>query len=563
MYTTHFGLKLNPFTIAPDPKFLFMAPRHEEALAHLVFGIQSECGFIQLTGEVGTGKTTLIRSLLAQLPENIDVALILNPRLDALEFVASILDELNVDYRESGASIKLLTDHLNHFLLNTFADGRRVVLIVDEAQNLRPEVLEQIRLLTNLETDEQKLLQIVLVGQPELAELLGRYELRQLAQRITARYHLTALTSSDVADYIRHRLAVAGSNQEVFTTAAINTIFRRTRGVPRLINVICDRALLGAYSAETHIVNEAIARQAADEVAGKTQRITHLPRKLAWPMATVAGLFAIGGTWALNGQHIHVDGHNESAAVTRDTSETNHPQPDADFVAQTPTIMLSRASEPTSQPDAYGSHPKLQTRATSNQADERRAFQQWLRAWGVRDTSVYASSTCDEAPRYGLRCLRVVGSIADLERLDRPALVSIPNDGQAELKLVILGRYEKNFIATIGRKQFILRRDELGRRWPGEFTVLWKPLADDIDTLKPGNHHVVVSWLRRQLLPNAADASNPIFDDALVDEVVALQRRTGIEPSGTVDPQTVIMINNEHNTPTVPRLSRNHATGKG
>lgn len=556
MYITHFGLKLNPFTIAPDPKFLFMGPRHEEALAHLVFGIQSECGFIQLTGEVGTGKTTLVRSLLAQLPNNIDVALILNPRLDAVEFIASILDELNVDYREFGTSIKLLTDKLNHLLLKIFAEGRRVVLIVDEAQNLRPEVLEQIRLLTNLETNEQKLLQIVLVGQPELAELLGRYELRQLAQRITARYHLTALTQSDVAHYIHHRLAVAGADQEIFTKAAINTIFRRSRGIPRLINVICDRALLGAYSTESHVVNDTIARQAADEVAGKTLRVTRLPRKLAWPLATVAGLFAIGGTWALNGQHIHDDGHDESATDTRHIIET----------IRAPTVLSSRASEVTSKPNADASHLQLQAGAKSGgteEADERQALQQWLHAWGVRDASVAASDPCDEATRYGLRCLRVTGSLSDLERLDRPALVGIPNGERTELKLIILGRLENNFIATIGHKQFILERDELSRRWPGAFTILWKPLADDVGILKPGNHHVAVNWLRRQLLPHASDRSNLIFDDALVDAVVALQRRSGIEPSGTVDPQTVIMINNEHHTPMVPRLSRNHATGKG
>ena len=269
MYTRFFGLHEKPFSITPDPRYLFMSERHGEALAHLVYGVTESGGFIQLTGEVGTGKTTLVRSLLLnRMPDNADVAVVLNPQISALEFLLTICEELHIDVPDSKDSIKALTDALNRHLLTAHADGRRTILVVDEAQNLAPAVLEQVRLLTNLETAKQKLLQIILIGQPELRELLARNDLRQLAQRITGRYHLEPLTREETANYIEHRLRVAGALGEVLDHGAKNEVFRLSQGVPRLINVICDRALLGAYSQETRTVNRRIIKRAAAEVSG-------------------------------------------------------------------------------------------------------------------------------------------------------------------------------------------------------------------------------------------------------------------------------------------------------
>ena len=211
MYTSFFGLNEEPFSITPNPRYLYMSERHTEALAHLIYGIKDSGGFVQLTGEVGTGKTTLIRSLLQRLPDNADVALILNPQLSATEFLAAILEELGVSQPDKPDSLKALTDALNAFLLENHSKGRRTILIVDEAQNFAIDVLEQIRLLTNLETARQKLLQITLIGQPELRLMLARTDLRQLAQRITGRYHLEPLTRDETIQYIRHRLRVAGA----------------------------------------------------------------------------------------------------------------------------------------------------------------------------------------------------------------------------------------------------------------------------------------------------------------------------------------------------------------
>ena len=275
MYTSFFGLNEKPFSITPDPRYLFMSERHGEALAHLVYGVTESGGFIQLTGEVGTGKTTLVRTLLLnRMPDNADVAVVLNPQLSVLEFLATICEELHIDVLHNKGSIKAQTDALNRHLLKAHSEGRRTILIVDEAQNLSPAVLEQVRLLTNLETAKQKLLQIILIGQPELRELLARNDLRQLAQRITGRYHLEPLTREETAHYIEHRLKVAGALGEVFDGGAKKETFRLSQGVPRLINVICDRALLGAYSRESRRVDRRLIRRAAAEVRGQVGAIS-------------------------------------------------------------------------------------------------------------------------------------------------------------------------------------------------------------------------------------------------------------------------------------------------
>ena len=268
MYAAHFNLREPPFSIAPDPAFLYMSARHQEALGHLLYGTGQYGGFVQLTGEVGTGKTTIVRTLLSQKLGNVDVAMIHNPRQNELEFVASICDELGVAYPKPAESIKILVDALNEHLLRAHADGRRTVLIIDEAQNLDPKVLEQVRLLTNLETDKEKLLRIMLIGQPELIELLARPDLRQLASRITARYHLMPLTLAETTHYIIHRVQVAGGPADLFADAAMKRVHRYSHGIPRQINIICDRALLGAYAKGLRTVRPEIVDHAAAETLG-------------------------------------------------------------------------------------------------------------------------------------------------------------------------------------------------------------------------------------------------------------------------------------------------------
>src|SRR6202050_228306 len=299
MYLTFFGLNEKPFAITPDPRYLYLSERHAEALAHLLYGINEAGGFVQLTAEVGTGKTTIIRSLLAQTPKNAEIALILNPRMTAPEFLLTICEELGIGVPDAATgSRKDLVDILNHYLLRAHANARRIVLVVDEAQNLAPEVLEQVRLLTNLETNTQKLLQIILIGQPELRDLLARNELRQLAQRVTGRYHLHPLSAAETAAYVRHRLRVSGATSDIFSSMALAELFHLSCGVSRVINVAADRALLGAYTQDRHRVTPGLVRHAAAEVFGRR----FAPRWLPWLGAAAAApalLATVWGVWAL------------------------------------------------------------------------------------------------------------------------------------------------------------------------------------------------------------------------------------------------------------------------
>ncbi|MEO5337530.1 MAG: AAA family ATPase [Magnetospirillum sp. WYHS-4] len=294
MYLDFFGIQTKPFAIVPDERFFYLTAKHREALAHLLYGIRDGSGFVMLTGEVGTGKTMVCRCLLAEMPADIEVALCLNPKLTDLELLAVICDELRVAYPQPPNSRKELVDRINAHLLESYGQGRRVVLIIDEAQDLEPAVLEQVRLLTNLETASTKLLQIVLVGQHELLEILSRQEMRQVAQRITARYHLMPLTRDETGGYIRHRLEVAGLWPGTFKPAAVKEIFKASGGVPRLINVICDRCLLGAYAKGVKAVDAGIARAAAREVLGKDRGGRGRSRLVHWMAAAAAGVLVAG-----------------------------------------------------------------------------------------------------------------------------------------------------------------------------------------------------------------------------------------------------------------------------
>jgi len=290
MYTSFFGLSRAPFSIAPDPGFLFMSPQHREALAHLLYGLRTG-GMVVLSGEIGTGKTTVCRHFLAQLPANCQVAYVFNPKLSVIELLQTVCDEFHLP-RPSAAggllTVKDLVDPLNAFLLQTHAAGKTSLLVIDEAQSLSMEVLEQLRLLTNLETNERKLLNIVLIGQPELRQMLARPKLEQLAQRVTEQFHLGALDAAQTEHYISHRLGVAGGQGTLpFERAALRHIHRLSGGVPRRINLLCDRALLGAFVQERHRVDRRIVAQAGRETLafapGRAPR-----RRLAW------GLLALG-----------------------------------------------------------------------------------------------------------------------------------------------------------------------------------------------------------------------------------------------------------------------------
>ncbi len=350
MYESYFGLSEKPFTIAPDPRYVFLSVVHEEALAHLLYGVQEGGGFVQLTGEVGTGKTTLVRTLLEQLPENVDLALVFNPKLSPLEFVASVCDEFGIEYDSEKATLKTLVDALNAHLFESFSGGRRAVLIIDEAQGLSIDVLEQVRLLTNLETNREKLLQIILVGQPELRSKLGRKDMRQLAQRITARYHLEPLLADEVRSYVAHRVGIAGSNRNLYTSAAMKALYKTSGGVPRLINEIADRALLAAYVQEASVVDHTMVREAARQVLGETGEKQAMLMQWGAIAATLLLLAALTGyllSW-----------HNEQQPVTSEPSEISQQalsvqeSPPSSSPAEPPILIENGISRPFDESDS-------------------------------------------------------------------------------------------------------------------------------------------------------------------------------------------------------------------
>ncbi|MDH3265868.1 MAG: AAA family ATPase, partial [Gammaproteobacteria bacterium] len=419
MYSNFFGLNEKPFSITPDPRYLFLSERHGEALAHLVYGVTESGGFMQLTGEVGTGKTTLVRTLLLnRMPANADVAVVLNPQISAREFLIAICEELGVTVPDERNSIKALIDALNLYLLQAHAAGRRTILVVDEAQNLAPEVLEEVRLLTNLETAKQKLLQIILIGQPELRDLLARNDLRQLAQRITGRYHLEPLSRDETAQYIEHRLKVAGALGEVFDAPAKREVFRLSQGVPRLINVICDRALLGAYSSENRRVDRHMVRRAAAEVTGK-------PATSNWP-PWAAPVFGLAVTIVIVSSFLAtLDG-----GVEQNGDIVESPLASAAAQTESPTIAAAvAATAPEPEPEPQTSLDE-QLHLASELTGAETALLSLLEIWGVEYRP--GERGCTQAAAAGYQCIWQRGAWSGIRQLDRPAILTlVDSDGAA------------------------------------------------------------------------------------------------------------------------------------
>jgi general secretion pathway protein A len=534
MYTSFFGLNEKPFAITPDPRYLYLSERHTEALAHLAYGISEAGGFIQLTGEVGTGKTTVLRSLLQQLPPHCDVALILNPRVTPAEFLLAICDELHVQVPAGSAgSVKALVDLLTHYLLDAHGRGRRIVLMVDEAQNLDPDVLEQVRLLTNLETATQKLLQIILIGQPELREVLSKPELRQLAQRITGRYHLEALRKGETIAYLRHRARVAGATRDLFTAGAQREIHRLSNGVPRIINVIADRALLGAYTREEPIVTGALVRRAASEVYGR-------PVLAPW-----FRLLAIGGA---------VAGVALLALVAwRALPTFAGPDSTASIAAVADTPASKPAPAPTREP--LGAVLVKDETATTMDA----AFASLFSLWGA-EFQPGAGLACDQADARGLSCVWQRGSLAQLKLINRPAILSLVDDQGSAHQVVLseIGPDGAKLIVGSGETQVPI--GELADYWFGEFLVLWRPQTSALRPLRAGMRGDDVRWLRQGLehlsgLP-ASDATLDYFDAELQQLVENFQRSRRLEVDGVAGLQTQLVLDSALGTPGTPTLAQ-------
>jgi general secretion pathway protein A len=531
MYLDYYGLREPPFSITPDPRFVFLSDRHRDALAHLLYGVGQGGGggFVQLTGEVGTGKTTLCRLLMEQLPEDTRVALVLNPKLTPIELIETICEELRLDIAQRRGSLKGLVDALNTFLLEAYGQGLRVVLIVDEAQNLSTEALEQIRLLTNLETPKQKLLQIILLGQPELRDMLARPELRQLAQRITARYHLTPLDEDETDAYLRHRLAVAGCTRFPFTRLAVRKLHEHSGGVPRLINVIADRALVGGYAQDLQQVGERHVERAAQEALAAPIRRWKAPR-MAWAAAVLVALLALA-VWYL-------------------------PLPaSAPPAAAVETAPVATAVAPPAAPEV-----SLPLRIEQAGGETRgSAWNHLLSLWLLRSDQVDARSAtrCALVLAPGLYCLRGSGSLTKLAALQRPVVLRL-SDAPREAWAVLLGVDEDSARLWLGGETFDVAREQLDRYWFGEYYAIWRAPALESGTLRRGDSGPAVDWLRERLRGAGhvrGDGMGPAhYGESLETGVRRLQAAHGLVPDGIVGPETLFALTAHDETG--PRLRR-------
>ncbi len=544
MYLSFFGLNEKPFSITPDPRYLFLSERHAEAMAHLLYGIKEAGGFIQLTGEVGTGKTTIVRSLLAQTPENAEVALILNPRMTAPEFLLTLCEELGIGVPDSAAgSLKDLVDILNDYLLRAHAGGRRVVLVVDEAQNLAPEVLEQVRLLTNLETNTQKLLQIILIGQPELRELLDRSELRQLAQRITGRYHLDPLSAPETVAYVRHRLRVAGATSEIFTRRALQRIHRLSGGVPRVINILCDRALLGGYSLDRHRITPGLVRQASVEVFGRRAGRSWL----LWSGAAAAALLASGSLalwWLAPGWlPAHARPQPNTHAGARPVPPTAKP------------AKLQQAPVHRSRPTATPSLSDL-LRRHATQTTAQAAYAGLLRLWGLHVAS--GDHPCQQAARHGLACLKDQGSLGELRLYNRPAILVLTDSAGHTYHVLMRHLGETHATLIVGARKRRVGLAALSRQWAGEYEMLWRPTGGHVRTLATGMSGESVRWLRASLqrlegVDSSGSAGN-VYDASLTRLVRRFQRSHGLTVDGIAGVDTQVAVSGALAEPRTPLL---------
>jgi general secretion pathway protein A len=515
MYLEFYGLKEAPFSITPDPRYVFLSERHRDALAHLLYGIGKggSGGFVQLTGEVGTGKTTICRLLLEQLPENTRVALVLNPKLSPIELLETIGEELKLDISGVKGSLKGLVDTLNMYLLDAYAQGLRVVLIIDEAQNLSADALEQVRLLTNLETPTQKLLQIILLGQPELRDELGKPELRQLAQRITARYHLTPLDRDEAEAYVRHRLAVAGSVRTPFSRLGLRALYRRSNGIPRVINVIADRALMAGYAREQSTIGERLVDRAADETMPGNTRYW-LRRYGRWAAAALIALAIAAG--------VQLWRHRPAPAP----------------IVEAQATVVAPVADPLAQ---------LRENIAHNPDADLGAWTQLLARWQVNSSQIAVrdAAKCQPVLAAGLDCLHGFGTIDQIARFDRPMLL-ILHQGDVRTSAMLVDVRGDNVRIEIDGTVHNVKKKELGEVWSGEFMAIWRLPGDVPAALRPGDAGPGVAWVKQQLATmdkgKSSDTGPAYFDAALEERVRKLQIAYGIKPDGLIGPETLFAL---------------------
>ena len=519
MYTAHFGLNAAPFSITPDPNFLYSSISHKKALAQLLYSVNEGDDLVLLTGEVGTGKTTLCGSLIEQLPDTVDVALLLNPRLTAIELLATLFNELRISYDPQHYTLKDFTEALTNYLLTAHYVGRRTVLIIDEAQNLSVDVLEQISLLTNLESSSKKLLQIILIAQPEIKKLLNQDNLRQLSQSITAHNQLTPLSAKETIAYINHRLTISGVSSPIFTEAAMRLIYSYSAGIPRMINIICDRALLEAYTKNQKIVTPKIVHTAEQKV--RSENPTN-PRRLV----TIGTILLLILLWWWN---LSIPNNPVLPPSNNPPISTPLPKPATPIIDTKPKIVVQ-------EPAPKKLINLLQTTTTEN------AFASLFNLWGLKYLT--GKKVCKQVITQKLSCLIKTTTWEELRRFNRPAVIELVTDKGVRYVVVT---HLQNEIATlaISGKLFKFPVSEINKYWQGQFLLLWQPPMLPVHALKLGTSNKSVIWVRKHLdfiEGNNSENFSKDFNYMLKERIMAFQRRYSLKPDGVVGEQTMLIL---------------------
>ena len=562
MYAPFFGLKQAPFSIAPDPRYLFMSERHREALAHLLYGVQGGGGFVLLTGEIGAGKTTVCRCFLEQVPRQCNVAYIFNPKLTALELLQTVCHEFGIPVPmpvQGTPSLKDHVDALNTYLLRTYSVGQSNILIIDEAQNLSADVLEQLRLLTNLETNERKLLQIILIGQPELRGMLARPELEQLGQRVIARYHLCALSERETIKYVGHRLSVAGLKGALpFDTPSLKRIQQLTGGVPRRINLLCDRAMLGAYATGRPRVDVTIVDKAAREVFGP--RVATTPAARHWSLGFAIGAGVVAGAAAVAAvQAVQWGARNAKGAAPVASGAAAAPSGAvaaasaagrASAAASTGATTLAGAGPAPSGPAAarppaalLRTIEDLESHLEHAARDERDALRQLAPAWRLHPGD---GDPCAAATREEVACFRSHGSLPLLRQLARPAVLGLRDARDRPVFVVLTALGRDTATLRIADANLDVPLPLLTTAWRGDFATFWREPAGYTGSIAEGARGPLVDLLAARLAQQqgaSAPAPSTPFDATLKARVYTFQLGQGLAPDGVVGPTTLMQLN--------------------
>jgi general secretion pathway protein A len=572
IYLQHFALKREPFSIVPDPDFLYPSQQHRQAVAHLKYGLDREGGFILLTGEVGTGKTTLTRTMLQRIPAHVRVAYVLNSKLNETDLLASICDELDIKRQKSKnlSFSKICIDALNQDLLASHAKGQKTLIVIEEAQNLSADVLETLRLLSNLETNTHKLLHILLVGQPELLEILGQKQLRQLNQRVVSRFHLLPLDQSELPNYINHRLHHAGAAGPIFDQGCIKMLFRLTKGVPRLINLICHQSLLAAYSLGAKSVSPALVKDASVEILsgldnGKPSTSNKPLIVLLLLVLVMVSVFMFLPRSTLDSLALLVAVDKPNAEIVTSKAEnivSNGTGPTAEDVNENYNELLvvnDLVAYSVEQSDTL-SFIVEESIIGSGFTETSNPLVNLLAAWSIASSEVYSPEAfAGIATTFGLQSEKVTQAAPwMLNAIDRPGIVVL-NENGGLLKSYLLTYIDDDSV-TLKMKngEIDLDLDQFKDRWTGSFLYLWRP-HKEFDLLMQGDtDKLAMSWLQEKLSMDDEGIEKVIaggrYTEAVKDQVVGFQRRHGLKADGIVGRQTLMRLN-ELFDDEIPRLT--------